>query len=1131
MSRRDPVLSAVDPLHSAWVSANAGAGKTHTLANRVTRLLLADARPERILCLTYTKAAAAEMAGRLFDQLGKWAMAPDDALAKYVSEIGAGELAGEELRKARRLFALALETPGGLKIQTIHSFCQNLLSRFSVEARVPPGFSVIDERTSREIIANARARVLERAGSGDVSLGAAVALLVTQTSEQKLHDILDAALGNERRKLSRAIAGCVAGDGSLTRTVRRFHGADEAQSEDDVVREFCGSLKGELAQIKTVVAWMNEGLATDKKRASGLERAVATGFGIGAFDALRSTFLKADGERYANLVTKGTAKARPDLLNYLEDLEQRVCATEERRRAAHAASLCDAALTVADAVRDLYTAEKRARGCLDYDDLITETLALLERRETAAWVLYKLDGGLDHVLVDEAQDTSPEQWAILKKLTEEFFSGSGRRDDEASPRTVFAVGDEKQSIFSFQGADPAQFDINRQYFAGHIQNAGLAFNYEWLKTSRRSVPEVLSFVDRVFGDADARAGLTSLGLEIEHEALRKAARGRVEFWPSLKPDDKEEPDPWRPVDTPSQASPVVRLAEKIAGTIKGWISNNTTLPGREQPIRPGDIMILLPRREPFGSEIIRQLKAVQVPVAGADRIRITEQIAVQDLIALGRFALLPEDDLTLATILRSPLVGVSEETLFDLSHGRQGSLWRALQSSSDASLDDARDFLTECLARADFVPPYEFYAHVLTVRGMRVKLLSRLGAEASDAIEELLSLALSYEMQNPPSLEGFLHWIERGGAEIKRDMERGRDEVRVMTVHGAKGLEADIVILPDTTRPASNAQKRQLLYADDGVLFSVPDAIAPLAVKAAKQAANAEALNEHRRLLYVALTRAKERLYICGFENRKGVDEQSWYALMERAAQELGVPVERGGETIRVYGDAEDGAPKPAAARGIAKLAVPDWARVAPGEEIERPRVVRPSLVGDAKALALSPLSKEGKKFKRGVLIHAALARLPEIAPALRRDVARRFLLAREISEADADLLTAEILSVLDDPVFAAVFAPGSRAEVALAAELPDFGGIKVNGRVDRLAVAGDEVLVLDFKTDRLVPAQKDVPAGYKAQMALYREALKKVFAGKRIVCGLLWTAGPLLMRLDDKGLDTQLEGLADLDP
>ncbi len=635
MSGHDPVLAAADPRYSAWVSANAGAGKTHTLANRVTRLLLADAKPERILCLTYTKAAAAEMAGRLFDQLGKWAMAPDAELTNYIAEIGAGERKGEDLRKARRLFALALETPGGLKIQTIHSFCQNLLARFPIEAGVPPGFTVIDEQTSREIIAGARSRVLERAGNGEVELASAVTQLVTQTSEQKLQDILDAALGSDRRKLSRAIAGCLSSDGSLTRIVRRFHGAHETFSEDEIVRDFCATLKAQIVQLESVVRWLGAGTANDKKRAAGLERALTMELGPGSFEALRDTFQKTDGERYANLVTKGTAAKQPDLLNYLENLGDRFCQAEEKRRAAHAAALCQAALTLADAVRDLYAAEKRARGALDYDDLIIETLQLLERRETASWVLYKLDGGLDHVLVDEAQDTSPEQWAILKKLTEEFFAGSGRREDEKAPRTVFAVGDEKQSIFSFQGADPTQFDINRQHFELRIKGAGQAFNYELLTTSRRSVPEVLSFVDRVFGDVEARKGLTSLDTDILHEALRKQAKGRVEFWPSLKPDDTAEPDPWRPVDTESKDSPVVRLAAKLARTIKGWITRNVTLPGRDHPIRPGDIMILLPRREPFGSEIIRQLKAAGVPVAGADRIRLTEQIAVHGFDCAG----------------------------------------------------------------------------------------------------------------------------------------------------------------------------------------------------------------------------------------------------------------------------------------------------------------------------------------------------------------------------------------------------------------------------------------------------------------------------------------------------------------
>jgi ATP-dependent helicase/nuclease subunit A len=352
-----------------------------------------------------------------------------------------------------------------------------------------------------------------------------------------------------------------------------------------------------------------------------------------------------------------------------------------------------------------------------------------------------------------------------------------------------------------------------------------------------------------------------------------------------------------------------------------------------------------------------------------------------------------------------------------------------------------------------------------------------------------------------------------------------------MTVHGAKGLEADIVILPDTTREASNAQKRQLLYANDGVLFSVPDAIAPQAVKAAKQMANAEALNEHKRLLYVALTRAKERLYICGFETRKGVRPDSWYALMERAANELGVAVERGGETIRIYGEREDGISKKAAAAEIAKPDLPKWATTAPKEIAERPRIVRPSLI-ETPPSPLSPLTQEGRKFKRGVLIHALLARLPEVAAESRSEVARKFLVARDVPEADAQALAAEILRVLADETFAPVFAPGSRAEVALAAGLPELGGIKVNGRVDRLAVSDGEVLVLDFKTDRTVPeTETHVASGYLAQMTLYRSALRRVFPAKKVVCGLLWTAGPRLMRLSDGLLDAQLGRVQDLDP
>ncbi|MGD0144912.1 MAG: double-strand break repair helicase AddA, partial [Rhizomicrobium sp.] len=774
-----------------------------------------------------------------------------------------------------------------------------------------------------------------------------------------------------------------------------------------------------------------------------------------------------------------------------------------------------------------YAAAKRARGVLDYDDLIIETLRLLEREEASGWVLYKLDGGLDHILIDEAQDTSPEQWQIVRRLTEEFFAGEGAHDDARGPRTIFAVGDEKQSIFSFQGADPAQFDINRTHFSNlAIEDS---FVNVQLPVSRRSAPQILQFVDEVFADPTAREGVTSPGVEVAHQAHRAKAEGRVEFWPALSPSKTPDPDYWLPVDVESEASPVVRLADRVASQIKYWIDGRTRLPGHDKPIGPGDIMVLMPRREPFASELIRQLKRRGVPVAGADRIKLQNQIAVMDLVALGRFALLPEDDLNLAALLRSPLVGIDEEELFALSASRSGTLWRELgeRRGETAALGFAHAFLADCLGRADFAPPYEFYAHVLAASGMRKRLLARLGAEANDAIDEFLSLALAFEGFNTASLESFLHWIERGDAEIKRDMERGRDEVRVMTVHGAKGLEADIVILPDTTSlPDPPGKRGDLLYTDHGVVYPLTDSEAPNAVKIAKAKAADEALREHRRLLYVALTRAKDRLYVCGFENKTGVKEGSWYELAQRAAQSLGKTVVRGDDTLRVIGDAELEVAPLSQSVEAPRVTLPDWARGKPLPEPSTPRLIRPS---DAAGLeepgVMSPAGpKAAARFRRGQLVHTLLARLPDIEQDRRRDIALAFLAARDVPPEEATALAEETLAVISDPRFAAAFAPGARAEVAIVADLPELGrGARVSGRIDRLAVSSDEVLAIDFKTNRPPPQRaEDVPVLYRTQMALYRAALARVFPGRRIACALIWTEGPRLMALDNALLDAE---------
>ena len=1107
--KRDASMTASDPDVSAWVAANAGAGKTYTLANRVARLLLADARPEKILCLTFTKAAAAEMQDRLFKQLGEWAMLPDEKLRTRI--IGIGGDAHADLRKARRLFAAALETPGGLKVLTLHAFCQIVLSRFPIEAGIPPAFEVLDDQTAREMIADARQAVLERAGSGDAVLAAAVAHLVTETSEFRLTQILDAALGGDRRKLDRFLA-----EGDFPARIRAAHGVAADDTPHNVAEGFCNAIAQQITALKEAQGWLSSGSANDLKAAARLALAIAEPITAENFAAMDSLFLTDKGTPRDRMATAGLAKKRPELLRLLEDLQDQFCAAAERHRAARAASLTEAALTLIDAVRREYARAKRLRAVLDYDDLIVETRNLLADSGAAQWVLYKLDGGIDHVLIDEAQDTSPEQWQIVQALTAEFFAGAGRSD---KLRTIFAVGDEKQSIFSFQGADPSQFDLNRRHFEELAQGAGAPFLNQPLITSRRSAPEILRFVDTVFESEAARAGLTFSGAEIHHEAHRAGEKGGIEFWPALKPDDTEEIDPWLPVDAVQKESPVARLARQVADRIAHWLNTGARLPDHGEPIQPRDIMILLPRREPFGSEVIRQLKLRRVPVAGADRVRLTEQIAVMDLIALGRFVLQRDDDLNLAALLRSPLCGLSETQLFTVAHGRAGALWQALVARQ-REFPAAHAFLSTMLERANYAPPFEFYCHALTTLGGREKLLARLGMETADAIAEFLSLTLTHERGHSPSLEGFLDWVERGQAEIKRDMERGRNEVRVMTVHGAKGLEADIVILPDTTSlPEAPSRKGHLLYHQGNVLFPLPEGDAPAAVAAAKQAAEEDVLREHRRLFYVALTRARDRLYVCGFESRKGVKEASWFQMAKAAAEKLGTTVRRGDGEITSFGTLEEDSATPQRA-AEQRAPLPDWLqRPAPAERQNR-RLIRPS---DSAPATFSPLGGGANRFRRGLVVHALLARLPDTAADSRERIALAFARASGIDDALA--LVAETLAVLDDPQFAAAFAPGSQAEAGLLADLPQFGeGARVNGRIDRLAVTPDEVLILDYKTNRPPPATQDqVPAIYLRQMALYRAGAARVFPGRRIVCGLVFTDGPRLLQLSDAVLDAQL--------
>jgi ATP-dependent helicase/nuclease subunit A len=1127
-------LAAANPAQSVWVVANAGSGKTYVLTSRIVRLLLAGARPDAILCLTFTKAAAAEMHARLSALLAGWATAPDAALDADLRQ-RLGQIPDETVRRAARtLFARVIDAPGALRIQTIHAFCESLLKRFPVEARVPPHFAVADEGVAAELMAQARNQLLADA-MRDAALREALAVAVGRADERMFAEAIDHLLAG-RRRLRSAIGPSGEGLEAAIAELWREFGVSPGDSAQLAVARCFESV--DRAGFAAAAAALAAGGKTDGERALRLEAALAAPTPAEFYALWRRAFLTADGKQSARLATKAVQAASPAAFALLQEEQARIVALDASLNGIAAASASAALLRLGQALLQRYDRLKQARALLDYDDLILRAVALLQG--AAPWVLYKLDGGIDHLLVDEAQDTAPEQWQAVAALVDEFFAGAGARETQPR-RSVFVVGDEKQSIFSFQGADLAAFERMRSALAA---KARAAWREVPLEVSFRSSQLVLDLVDRTFASPALAAGVVGAGKTVLHRAHRLGAAGHVELWPPLAPDEAADPVAWdAPLDYVSLEHPSVRLAARIARTVKGWIGTEI-LPALGRTVRAGDVLVLVRRRNRFFDACVRAFKDAGVPVAGADRMRLLDQIAIMDLLALARFCLLPGDDLALAELLKSPLYGFDDGELFALAHPRADTLWRALRARGpeNPKWQAAADELSELLARADYVPPFEFYADLLQARSGRKRMLARLGPDAADPIDEFLAKCLAFERLSAPSLQGFVQWFQSGATDIKRDMEQGRDEVRVMTVHGAKGLEAEIVFLPDTCGVPT--VKDKVLWRAHGAPLPLwpPAGVKGLApVEAARDAANAAAMAEYRRLLYVAMTRARDRLYVCGWSS-KPPSPDSWYAgiaagfealAQEHAdAKDANAPratrTEIDGLAVRAIATPQTGAVKARQAAVVADAAapLPAWAQTRQSpREPQPPRPLVPSQPQTAPRVASPLAAKNRDAFLRGRLVHRLLQSLPDLAPPAREAAARR-LLARSaygLGAGEIDEIAAETLRVLADPAFAAAFAPGSLAEAPIVARIgsPASGWRALAGRIDRLAIAADRVLVVDFKTNRPPPAEAAaVDPVYLAQLAAYRAALRPLFPGRAIACALLWTYAPRLMAIDDALLD-----------
>lgn len=1127
---------ASDPSVSAWVSANAGTGKTHVLAQRVIRLLLErNTDPSKILCLTFTKAAAANMANRIFDTLRKWIALSDDKLGIAIASTGAKS--GQRQReRARRLFAAALDTPGGLKVQTIHGFCTRLLQQFPFEANVPARFRVLEEVEQQQLLEQLRRTMLfEASNNPDSPTGRALTAIIPAASDFGFQEGLLEAI-RERERLI-AWAGHAGGIEQAAAQLSAALGIDPADTLKAVEAEILDGPHLPSSGWMAVEGICRAGSSNDQRQARRLQTA-STAIGRAKIEAYLEIFYTEKGALRGSIITDPLVKKHPGLASRMDSEKDRLPALCARRKAILVRDRTMALITLALDVISRYRAEKNRRGLLDFDDLITRTRNLLQSVD-AGWVHYKLDLGIDHLLIDEAQDTSPEQWDIIKAFVAEFFAGAGARG--GTKRTVFAVGDDKQSIFSFQGAKPMEFDEAQKFFEREHKKAELDFKPVKSIHSFRSVPVVLQAVDTVFKQPAAHAGLTADPVPTAHEAVRDASPGLVELWPIERPDEKEEIEAWdEPFDTRSETSSRVKLARKIAFAVKTWLKRGDLVgDGNDRhPLRAGDILILVRQRGPLFEAVIRALKTADIAVAGADRLKLTEHIAIMDLLALADALLHPRDDLALAAVLKSPLFGVSEDELLALA--RHTSALRPALRTLAPELGKTLDRLDD---EAKTLTPFAFYARLLG-RGGRKAFLARLGHEANDALDEFLNLALAFESRQTPSLQGFVHWIRTASTEVKRDMEIARNEVRVMTVHGAKGLEAPVVILADTTTEPAGPQihhPRLFSLPAQDAPPDTPGRIAWMPTKQEEFAATAAARatmirdneDEHRRLLYVAMTRAADRLIVCGSIGQRKAPPGCWYELIEQGLEADGTLAEEPGDvkdmTVRRFRKFSMEAGEAASAGAAPDAKLPDWLNAPVKPDAPRAQPIRPSGDDESEHAGFAGNGVERRRaIARGIHVHRLMQSLPGIAPERRADAARRYLARqRALDEAERAEIAEHTLRLLGDLRFDALFLPGSRAEVPIVGR---HGGGIVNGVVDRLVVTAQAVLIADYKTNRAAP--KDAAeaqaryAGYVRQLALYRAVLEKLYPDRPVRAALVWTAVPALMEIPPEALDAALSAL-----
>ncbi|MET3589036.1 ATP-dependent helicase/nuclease subunit A [Bartonella silvatica] len=1142
--------TATHPKTNVWVSANAGSGKTHVLTERVIRLLLNGTPPARILCLTYTRAAAAVMQSRIFHTLSSWNGLDDTQLQKTLSQLEKKPVNAQKLTYARQLFAKALETPGGLKIQTIHAFCESLLHQFMLEANIAGHFELIDDVTQKKLLQESRRQLLEHKDAQS-----ALKQLLKVISEHSLNQLLYEATAKQH-KLSCFLSALQSKNGE--EQLRALFNLAPYDTKQQLLEEIQQTALFPLYAFTHCQTHGNKNLQNMIAKFALLENISDETKIIDIISDIY--FTKQNTPRsLSRFSTKKSDEVWPFIQQMIEDKQSKLSVLLEKYRCFKIATLNIAAFQLCAMYLKIYANLKKANGLLDFDDLIERTLHLLQRKGASQWVHYKLDRGLDHILLDEAQDTNPEQWQIIQLLSQEFFTGHSQR---TNIRTLFAVGDEKQSIYSFQGAAPENFAANGQLIQKKAKQAKQKFEKIQLNYSFRSTAEILKSVDLVFETPENYKGLSAENTKTVHEAIRVHSPGDVILWDAISEKTNALPDDWHlSVDHLDTAE--TRLAEQVAETIANWLDKGEKLPAKGRLMRASDIMVLVRKRDQFVLSLSRALKLRNIPVAGADRLQLTNYIGIRDLIALARFILQPQDDLSLACVLKSPLFSLTEEELYQLAAHRTGSLWQSLSmhASSHASFKDTFERLNHYRALVDKIPVFEFYSYILNNDKGRQKIIARLGSEANDVLDAFMDYTIAIQKTGLPGLQAFLETLSASEPEIKREFDQNHDEIRIMTVHAAKGLEAAIVFLVDPGSAVWHPQHAPHLLqvpfnntqlSDQQGFVWLPNAefktkISEKALSHLKERAE----EEYKRLLYVGMTRAEDRLFICGYKSEK-TSSNTWLTLVKDALKP---------HVVSIKGPAEDIAAwryciTPSSSLPIKEEALctecktlpalPDFfSHKVPAEPV-LPKPLRPSIASisieadteissNSKQLTISPVlgdTNTNRAFfiEYGNIIHRLLQYLPSFPSTKRRDYARNYLdiKAAHWYEDQKENALKHVWKILDHPYLQPLFSDHSRAEVSLMGIVKIHGKERtVSGQIDRLCTTKDSVIFADFKTGISPEKETDIAQRYLLQMALYRKLLQTIYPQKNIQALLVYSKDAKVFKLSPEKIDAHLDEIS----